>query len=208
MSQDQLGYELFTGVIQVPSQLGPIMKRSEINFDKTFRGTISADDLAKRKDCQGLGLGKGLTTSFSEGEIIYFPEKSKAQFRVGTFTDKLTQKKTSTIAIWAPTSEQSWVLIPAAMFRRVPRKKEEIASFRENNELGVQLAAAGIEDLEMLEYLYGQSVQIDGIIEASVPEFAVVNGAWEIKKDADGNVVYKSDSTLACYKTSVVAEEE
>lgn len=182
------------------------MKRSEINFDKTFRGTISADDLAKRKDCQGLGLGKGLTTSFSEGEIIFFPEKDKAQFRVGTFTDKLTQKKTATIAIWAPTSLQNWVLIPAAMFRRVPRKKEEIVSFREDNEFGVQLAAAGIEDLEMMEYLYGQSVQIDGVIAASVPEFIVVNGSWELKKDNEGNVVYKADSALECYKTSVVTE--
>jgi hypothetical protein len=184
------------------------MRRSEISFtSKSFRNSISAEDLAKRSDVANVGVNKGLRTSFSEDEVIFFPAKEEAQFRVGTFTDKNTNKKTPTIELWVYTDRQKWTLVQIAIFRRVPSKQEEINSFKEDNDFGCSLAAASISDLEMMDLLYGKSVRVSGIVEASIPQFEVSNGKYTLKRDAEGSVCYEKDAFTKCYKFEVVENE-
>lgn len=177
------------------------MRRSSISFaSKSFRGTVNAEALAKMTNVNSVGVGKGLRTSFAEDEIVFFPKKEEAQFRVGTFTDKNTNKKTPTIEVWVYTDRQKWTLVQVAIFRRTPSKQEELNSFKEDNEFGCSLAAASISDLEMLDMLYGTAVRVTGIVEASIPQFEVANGKYSLKRDADGKVLYEPESHTNCYK--------
>jgi hypothetical protein len=146
-----------------------------------------------------------------EEEIIFFPTKEEAQFRVGTFTDKNTGKKTPTIEVWAYTDRQTWLLIQVAIFRRTPSKQEELNSFKEDNDFGCSLAAASISDLEMLDMLYGKTLHVSGIVQASIPQFDIVDKKYSLKRDANGNVMYEPDSHTNCYKFEDVSssyEEE
>ena len=188
------------------------MRRSSISFaSKSFRGTINAEALAKTANISSVGVGKGLRTSFVEEEIVFFPAKEDAQFRLGTFTDKNTGKKTPTIEVWAYTDRQTWLLIQVAIFRRTPSKQEEVNLFKEDNDFGCSLAAASISDLEMLDMLYGKTLRVSGIVKASIPQFEIADKKYSLKRDADGNVMYEKDSYTNCYKFEDVSssyEEE
>lgn len=185
------------------------MRRSSISFaSKSFRGTINAEALAKTANISSVGVGKGLRTSFTEEEVIFFPNKEEAQFRVGSFTDKNTGKKTPTIEVWAYTDRQTWLLVQVAIFRRTPSKQEEINLFKEDNDFGCSLAAASISDLEMLDMLYGKTIRVGGIVKGSIPQFEVADKKYSLKRDSDGNVMYEKDSFVNCYKFEDITSEE
>lgn len=185
-----------------------LMRRSEVSFtSKSFRGSMTAEDLAKRTDLSQTGMGKGLRTSFAEEEVIFFPAKEEAQFRVDTFTDKNTKKKTPTISLWVITDRQGWVCLPLAIFRHTPSKEEELVLFREDNEFGCQLAPAVLSDLEVAEKLFGTQIQVTEVMKASVPLFNFEAGKYSLKRDADGKVCYDPEAKSTCYKFSEVENE-
>lgn len=179
------------------------MNREEINFSKENQVRSSANrsmsytDAIKDTKMSRLGEGAGVSFSFIEGEVIYFPKLNEAF----PFTKKFRDTDILYITGYSE-KRRRFVEIPLATFRKRPVGEGELNEFYDEDArpLNCRLAEAST-DLDRFRIL----CEVGAIECTGIKSYH----AWIFETDADGKV-HRTDrqKPLSVAEIRVVQQED